>query len=251
MINPDYRTVPITELRKNSWNTNVVSPENEAKIRESISRNGLFKPVIVRQVAGIEGYEIIGGEHRWEQAIELGHADIPIVNLGEIDERRAKEIGIIDNARYGADDSTGLSEILKELGDYDEIQSYLPYGDTDLKLLFSASEIDLDSLDDAEDLPTAEEVQHEQEEVAKPVKTHTVVRFKVSLGDAERLTALISATQKAQGLTTEDELTNAGDALVHLLTPMMKPAATQEAEKDGFGEKLFIIDDLDTALEQA
>ena len=52
----------------------------------------------------------------------------------------------------------------------------------------------------------------------------------MTLGDAERLTALIAETQKIQGLTTSDELTNAGDALVHLLTPLLAPKAGNVAE---------------------
>ncbi|NIH77410.1 hypothetical protein FHV99_004662 [Ochrobactrum sp. P20RRXII] len=250
MINPEYLTVSASTLRKNPWNTNIVSADNEAKIRESITRNGLFKPIIVREVAGIAGYEIIGGEHRWEQAIELGHTDVPIVNLGQIDDRHAKEIGIIDNARYGADDTVGLGDILKELGNLDEIQSFLPYGDTDLKLLFTAGEIDLDALgDEATDAETAEAEGVEEEVAAKPVKTHTVVRFKISLSDAERVTALVAKTQKTHGYTTEDELTNAGDALIHILSQFFPQAASKSESDDDFGSEMNILDELDYALE--
>lgn len=250
MINPEYLTVAASELRKNPWNTNIVSADNEAKIRESITRNGIFKPIIVRQVAGIAGYEIIGGEHRWEQAVELGHTEVPIVNLGLIDERRAKEIGIIDNARYGADDTVGLGDILKELGNVDEIQTFLPYGDTDLKLLFTAGDIDLDALDDdVTELDDVEAEEVEQEVAAKPVKTHTVVRFKISLSDAERLTALIAKTQKTHGYTTEDDLTNAGDALIHILSQFFPQSASSAQSGDDFGAEMNILEELDYALE--
>jgi hypothetical protein len=43
------------------------------------------------------------------------------------------------------------------------------------------------------------------------------MRFKISLGDAEAISALIEKIQKRHGLTASDELTNAGDALVHIL----------------------------------
>jgi ParB-like chromosome segregation protein Spo0J len=213
-----YFNAPVGDLRPNPFNSNRVTSDNEKKIRESIRRNGIFKPIIVRQVASVSGYEIIGGQHRWEQAVALGFTEVPVANLGEITDVRAKEIGILDNARYGADDTLSLSSILKEIGDVEEIQSFLPYGDTDLSALFSAASIDLDDLELPETKLTAEEPEIEEPAAAKPAKTHTLMRFKASLGDAERLTALIAKTQKEQGFTQSDDLTNAGDAIVYLLT---------------------------------
>lgn len=243
MPNVQYLTVSVGELRKNSWNSNQVSAENEAKIRASIQRNGLFKPVIVRQVEGEAGYEIVGGEHRWEQAIELGHTEVPVANLGEIDDRQAKEIGVIDNARYGIDDTLSLGEILKDIGT-DDLQDFLPYGDTDLSAIFSASDIALDDLEIDESFE--KDVENEREDDApseKPAKTHTVMRFKCSLGDAERITALISRTQKEQSLNTADDLTNAGDALVHCLGAQIAPTSDPSIET--------MQNELDMALEES
>ena len=214
-----YLQVPIGELRPNPFNPNRVSAENEKKIRHSIERNGLFKPIIVREVSGISGYEIIGGQHRWEQAKELGHTHIPIANLGEISEKQAREISVIDNARYGVDDTIILGDVLREIGTAAEIQDFMPYSDADITAIFSAATIDLDALDLGKEELSVEPEKHDADAPAsKPVKTHTVMRFKIGLADAERITKLIASTQKAQGLTTEDELTNAGDALVHVLS---------------------------------
>lgn len=243
-----YLEVPVGELRPNPFNPNRVSADNEKKIRASIERNGIFKPIIVREVESVAGYEIIGGQHRWEQAKELGMLTVPVANLGKISDIRAKEIGVIDNARYGADDTLLLGDILKEIGDTDEIQSFLPYGDTDLSAIFSASSISLDELDVPQDVLKTEDEQPEELPTTKPTRTHTTMRFKIGLIDAERLTALIARTQKDQGLTTADELTNAGDALVHLLTASgdLKPiAATQPQEWDD------MIDEIERAQKEA
>jgi hypothetical protein len=43
------------------------------------------------------------------------------------------------------------------------------------------------------------------------------MRFKVPLGDAEKITELIVKVKKRQNFTSSDDLTNAGDALVHQL----------------------------------
>lgn len=218
-INPEYKSVGVGELRRNPWNSNQVAPENETKIRASIERNGIFKPIIVREVAGLQGYEIIGGQHRWEQAVELGHGEVPIVNLGPISEIQAKEIGVIDNARYGADDTGSLVDILKEIG-AGEIQDFLPYGQTDIDALFSASDIDLDELELDESFEVNSEERDETDPDLKPEaqpKTHALMRFKVPIADSERITALIAKAKSEQGFTKEDDLTNAGDALVYLL----------------------------------
>jgi hypothetical protein len=224
MSNPSFLSVPVGDLRKNPWNTNRANPDMEAKIRASLARNGMFKPIIVRQVAGVTGYQIIGGEHRWEQAIELGHAEVPVANLGFIDELQAKEVGVIDNARYGSDDTLSFAELLKELGDANELQEFLPYGSADLDAIFSASVIDLDDLDLDENFDLLDNNSDPDPIEPKVAKTHAVMRFKVPLADAERITALIADTRKTHNFTTEDELTNAGDALVELLSPLTSKA---------------------------
>lgn len=225
-------------LFPNPWNTNIVSPDNEAKLEQSIKRNGVFKPVIVREVDG--RYEILGGEHRWQVASKLGLPVVPVMNLGPIDEKRAKEISIIDNSRYGADDTLSFAELLKSLGDASELQSFLPFGDEDLTTIFSSTSIDLDDLVIDGSFETTQTPEDEPEPpTAKAPKTHTVMRFKLSLGDAERVTALIAKTQKAQSLTDSDDLTNAGDALVHLLMGQF----ITKAEKNAIDEE-----ELDYAL---
>lgn len=222
-----YGEVPIGDLRKNPWNTNHTSVENNAKIRRSIERNGVFKPIIVREVFGVPGYEIVGGEHRWEQAAALGHLTIPIANLGEIDDKRAKEIGVIDNSRYGADDTLSFAELLKEIGDPDELKDFLPLGQSDLDALFSAQSIMLEDLDLEDNFDAADVEEMDITPTPKPTKTHVVSRFKLSLADAERVTKLIAETQKTHGLTAEDDLTNAGDALIQLLGPLLSKEATK------------------------
>lgn len=219
MQKPIYETVDIDRLIPNSWNSNFVSAENEERIRESIRRNGLFKPIIVRVTD--EGLEIIGGQHRWEQAKALGYTNIPIVNLGAIDDKKAKEIGVIDNARYGADDALKFADILSDIGTTFDLQEFLPYGESDLNAIFAAQSIDLDELDLEEKFDEPEELPEVKSEKTKPTRTHDIMRFKVSLGDAERLAALVAQTQRQQGFSASDDLTNAGDALIYLLSDLL------------------------------
>lgn len=204
-------------LHANPWNTNFVSPENEEKLDEAVRRFGFFKPIVVREREE-GGFEIIGGEHRWQSAVRLGLKEVPVMNLGLISDTHAKEISLADNARYGSDDTIALAELFRDLGDTEGLQSILPYTDEEVNQIFSAVDIAVDDLDLSDSF---EDDEHEDligsERPAKAAKTHTIMRFKVSNEDAERLGALIENTQKKHGLSETDSLTNAGDALVFLL----------------------------------
>ena len=202
------------KLRPNAWNSNVMSPENEAKLDEAIKRFGFFKPIIVREVE--DGYEILGGEHRWQSARRLGLKSIPVMNLGKIDDQRAMEISLADNARYGVDDAVSLSQLLSQLDSVEDLQDFLPYTDSELRSIFTSTDIALDDLELDEEFD-ASDTEVEEPPVVKAPKTHTIMRFKVTLADAEKITALITRIQKTHGLTESDALTNAGDALIHLL----------------------------------
>ena len=108
------QTIKISELFPNPWNTNTVAPDNQAKIEASIKRYGMFKPLICRTLDDGR-LQIVGGEHRWEAAKAIGIQEVPIVNLGKIDDKRAKEISLIDNSRYGTDDSLKPAEVLNSM----------------------------------------------------------------------------------------------------------------------------------------
>lgn len=210
MLEPKFLKVSPRLLRPNPWNTNYVSPENELKIEESIKRQGgLFKPILVREL--VDGtLEILGGEHRAKAASRLGFAEVPVFNLGKLSDQQAKEIGLIDNGRYGEDDSLQLAELLKSLGNADELQTFLPYSDDDLNSIFSTTSIALDELEisDDEELPSMP--------ATPAAPTHQLMRFKVPVEDVARVTQVIEKIMKEHGYTEEDSFTNAGHALVQL-----------------------------------
>jgi ParB/RepB/Spo0J family partition protein len=198
-------------LAPNPWNTNIVSPENQQKLEESVKRFGMFKPIVVREIDN--GLQIIGGEHRWDAAKALGHAQVPVVNLGRISDKKAKEIGLVDNGRYGADDTLQLAQLLDGLGvQADELSSFMPYSESDFASIFSSVNISLDDLD----LP--DDVENPVAPATKPAQTHQIMRFKVPVDDVGAITDMIEKTMKEQRFTDEDSLSNAGNALVHLLT---------------------------------
>lgn len=200
----DY--IDVNAISPNSFNVNVVSPDNEEKISNSLKRLDFFKPILCRETD--DGIEIIGGEHRWQAAKRAGDKTIPIINLGRMTDQKAKEISLVDNGRYGSDDTLQLAELLESLGDAQELSSFMPYSDSDIASIFSSVNIELDSLD----IPDTEETP----EIPKtlPQQTHVILRFKVPIDDSDMVTKLIERVMKTQSFTESDSLTNAGDALV-------------------------------------
>lgn len=205
--------VDIDLLAPNPWNTNVVAPENEAKLDESLRRYGAFKPIVVREMP--DGtLQILGGEHRWGAMRRAGYVKVPVVNLGAISETKAKEIGLVDNGRYGEDDSVGLAQLLRELGN--DIATVLPYTDAEIQNILDATSIALEDLDSIgkQDLPDLSKV--------SVAPTHQVMRFKVPVEDVAWASGLIERAMKSQGFTSEDSLSNAGHALVWMLKQFEK-----------------------------
>lgn len=197
-------------LSPNPWNSNhITDPANEERLRESIRRFKMFKPIVVRTL-GDGTLQILGGEHRWRAAKQMGMKTVPIVNLGAIDDRRAKEIGLVDNGRYGDDDLGELGKILGELGN--DVLEFMPFADVDLQMMLSArSDVDLDDLD----RPGEHETPQLDRQSAGP--TGQVMRFKIPVEDTVWVTQMIEQQMRAGGFKDEDALSNAGNALVALL----------------------------------
>src|SRR5690606_21932060 len=108
---------------------------------------------------------------------------------------------------YGEDDTLQLAELLRGLGDADELLTFMPYSDTELDQLFSATDIaldDLDALDDPDELPDLSAVTKAQE--------FQIMRFKIPMGDVAKVQQLVELTMKNQNLTGDDSLMNAGNA---------------------------------------
>lgn len=113
----------------NRWNPNVMSPFMYAKELDSIREFGLIDPVLVREV-GIDRYQIIDGEHRWRAAGDLGIDEVPVWNLGLIDDATAKRLTITMNELRGQSDPAKMSSLLDELAKLtpiDELAAKLPF----------------------------------------------------------------------------------------------------------------------------
>ena len=190
----------------------MLTPEGEAKLEASIVRFGVFKPVVVRTLED-GSLQIIGGEHRAAAAVRLNLGKIPFVNMGEVDDKQTKEVSLVDNQRYGHDDTLQLAELMEGLGSVQDLASFMPYTEGDIASIFSSVSIDLDDLD----IPDSDEAKPTLPK-EKPIQTHSILRFKVPVGDVQNITDMIERVMKVQKLVDGDSLTNAGDALVHIMS---------------------------------
>ena len=203
---------PPGSLKPNPWNSNRVGPEMEARLEASIREFGFIKPIVCREVEGV-GLQIIGGEHRARKAVEMGIESIPVVVLKDVDDMRAKALGVADNGRYGEDDVLKLASIL---GDLDaSMLGLVPFDEQDLAGIFASSSVNLDdlgfddSIDLAGELPPAD--------APRPTITHEVMRFKVPVEDRARVEKLIQQVIKSKGFSAEsDSMVAAGMALVEI-----------------------------------
>lgn len=194
----ELKNVSPFDLKANKWNSNRVDRENFEKLKKSLQSLGSFKPILVRQVEG--EYQILGGYHRVEAAKELGFATVPIWNLGEIDDARAKEISLVDNTRYGEDDAEALSKLLDSM-ETDLLIEILPEAPVELP--------------DTEDL--VEKLDEELKKERETEEEYKVLKFRLESEKAEEIETILSKVAFDKGLRYPDGYSNFSEALYHAL----------------------------------
>lgn len=207
------------DLRPNPWNPNIVDPINQMKLEASIQKDGIKRPIVVRTLED-GSMEIIGGQHRTLAAISLGYDRVPVINRGKISDADAKRETLIDNFRYGSDDAMRFSALLQdpEIGSAEELLMTMPIDEEELAGYFAhltaeKIEVEVDSiLNDEEEKSEAIDLG-----AGTPTRTHQIIRFRVSVEDAAKIGEIVKKVRAEQGYMESDDMTNDGDALVHLL----------------------------------
>jgi len=103
--------VPINKCRANAWNPRGMSKKELEALKLSIKERGQTQPIQVRPVKN--GYEIIGGYHRWKAMKELGFSEVE-VNIVSMEDDEAKIFSLQDNI-HGQDDLLRLGKLIYEL----------------------------------------------------------------------------------------------------------------------------------------
>ena len=77
------------------------------ELAESIRKNGIMQPILVRRTEQKDRYEIIAGERRWRAAGIAGLAEVPVL-VKDIGDQQALELALIENIQR--QDLTPLEE---------------------------------------------------------------------------------------------------------------------------------------------
>jgi len=125
--------IPLERLSPNPWNPNRMSPEMRHKLKEYIKREGFVEPIVVRPKE--DGFEILGGFHRWSIAGELGYKSVPCVVVN-LDDRRAKILSVNLNEMKGQSLPDLLANLVHDLSreaTLEDLETQLPYSIDELK----------------------------------------------------------------------------------------------------------------------
>lgn len=110
------RKLKITEVEPNN-NQPRKNFDEEAleELSESIKKYGIIQPIIVVKKDGF--YEIVAGERRWRASKKAGLTHIPAI-VREADERRNKEIALIENIQRedlnAFEKALGIKQLMEE-----------------------------------------------------------------------------------------------------------------------------------------
>jgi len=103
--------VPIEKCRPNAWNPRGMNKKEFDALKLSIQEHGQTQPIQVRLIK--DGYEIIGGYHRWMAMKEIGLLEVE-VNIASMNDDEARIFSLQDNI-HGNDDLLRLGKLVYEL----------------------------------------------------------------------------------------------------------------------------------------
>jgi ParB family chromosome partitioning protein len=89
-------TVELDLIRPNPYQPRAEFDEEDIRtLADSIRRQGLLQPVVVRPAAG-GFFELVAGERRWRAARVAGLAGVPAV-IRQVDDRKMLELALVEN----------------------------------------------------------------------------------------------------------------------------------------------------------
>ena len=118
------REVPTSRIAANPFQPRrEFAPEQLAELEDSIRKNGLLQPLVVRPrgAATPDGadWELIAGERRWRAVRRLGWSQVPVV-VREIDDRAMLVLAIVENVQRAGlsalEEAAAYKQLIDEFG---------------------------------------------------------------------------------------------------------------------------------------
>jgi len=95
VVGPQTLEIPVGKVKPNpNQPRSEFDEEALAELVESITRNGVLQPIIVR--ATDDGYELIAGERRWRAALQAGFPTVPAI-VRHATDNESLELSLIEN----------------------------------------------------------------------------------------------------------------------------------------------------------
>ena len=90
-------SLPISLIHPGSFQPRKYFDEESLnELADSIRKNGIIQPIVVRKDPSQDGYEIIAGERRWRASKIAGLEEIPVI-IKDLSDKACLEIAIIEN----------------------------------------------------------------------------------------------------------------------------------------------------------
>ena len=94
-------TLPISDLQPGKYQPRaVMSDASLSELAESIKKQGLLQPIVVRAIAP-QRYEVVAGERRWRACKLAGMSKIPVI-IKVIDDETAMAMALVENLQREA-----------------------------------------------------------------------------------------------------------------------------------------------------
>ncbi|MFW0777749.1 MAG: ParB/RepB/Spo0J family partition protein [Rickettsiales bacterium] len=121
-----YTTLPIGKLTSGKYQPRTQFDEGTlTELAESIEKNGIMQPIVVRQLQGAETYEIVAGERRWRASKIAGLQNVPVI-IREITDKQALELALVENIQRQdlkpLEEAAGYQRLIEE---FDYLQEEL------------------------------------------------------------------------------------------------------------------------------
>lgn len=115
----DLKFIPTNLIEPNAWNPQGMNVAQFDRLKKEMSENGFIAPIQVVPLPNGR-YRILGGEHRWSAAVELGLAEIPCAILKDKkweDEDIQKFVTVRLNALHGELDAEKFVVLYTEMSE--------------------------------------------------------------------------------------------------------------------------------------
>ena len=211
--------ISINEISISKFQTRKKFDEEKLKeLSESITKNGLLQPIIVRK--GKKNFELVAGERRLKACKLVGIDEIHAI-VSDFDDRKAFESGLIENLQR--EDLTSIEE-----GEgYNRLMNEFNYTQEELAIIVSKSRSHVANLLRLISLP-------------KEVKKF-ILDGKLSLGHARCLVGYVGAVNLAKRIVKED-------LSVRYVESLFYKKDLDKKTKNLFSEKTIKEKDADTTI---